>query len=66
MSADSAAILGLAFGVGAFVNAQRLRRRLNTIERMLAWKGVLKLDETAERNLPAEVKADLREWNRWW
>ncbi len=57
-------ILALLFGWLNYANGNKTRKRLNKIERMLAWKGVLTLDETLDHNLPEEVKADLIEMNK--
>ena len=58
------AVIGFIGAIINFLNAERLRKRLNKIERMLAWKGVLKLDEMIDENLPHDVKVDLKEWNK--
>ena len=57
-------VMAIFLGVAALFNGEKVRRRLNKIERMLAWKGVLTLDETKDSNLPPEVKQDLKEWNK--
>ena len=66
MTTNEGIMLAVAFvlAAGLFFEFRRLKKRLDIVERMLAWKDVLTLDETRWDKLPEEVKADIKEWNK--
>ncbi len=57
-------IVALFFGILAYLNCRRLKKRFDIIERMLEWKNILNLEEKRWDNLPDEVKRDIKEQNK--